>query len=293
MRIRPVSEVMQAHLPRLPPETSVTTIEDKLAIVAKEFLVRHYDVQKMVTVIQPMLPSFGHIMADPDTRRLVITDTVANLIRLERVIEGMDVPLAGQTVTEIIELVHGDASEIAAIVRWLIAGRMGIHVNDITTSSGGGSDGPGGSPGGGRPPGRPPSGNKDQPAGAAVTQVEPSKTPVTLVPHVSRNWIIAVAPAEVIAEIKIWVAQLDKPREVEKDYELYVVEYAEVEDVSQRIQRTIQSLPTAELRDTTHVVPFAQSKKLIVFGSKALARLFPLSNSISVPDGVIFAPCWW
>ncbi|NQU74806.1 MAG: hypothetical protein HQ546_00660, partial [Planctomycetes bacterium] len=266
--IRPVGDVMQTHLRRVGYAQSVDTIDDKLEIVAKEFIVLHYDVQKMVTVIKPMLSDFAHVMADPDSAKLVVTDTVSNLLRIEQVVASMDVALAEGTVTEIIELSNGgDAAEIVAIVRWLIAGKMGINVKDITTGGGGAADGktpPQPQPGPGRPQPRP-----GRPGGdGGVTQIEPSKTPVTLVPHVSRNWIIAVAPAEMMGQIKVWVAELDKPRQVEKDYELFDVKDADADDIARQIGLVIRSLPNVELRYTTHVVPFGKSKKVIVFGSK-------------------------
>ncbi|HET6427915.1 MAG TPA: secretin N-terminal domain-containing protein, partial [Phycisphaerae bacterium] len=105
-------------------------------------------------------------------------------------------------------------------------------------------------------------------AGGGVTQIEPSKKPVTLVPHVSRNWIIAVAPAELMPQIKAWITELDRPREADRDYELYEVQHADTADLAQEIERAVQSCPNLELRESTHVVPFGQSKKLIVFGSK-------------------------
>ena len=166
------------------------------------------------------------------------------------------------------------------MVRRLMAGRKGIPVKDITTARGEAPRAPkapkapsrpsrpGRMPPGARPPGKSPPSKKPKPAvEAGVTQVEPSKTPVTLVPHVSRNWIIAVAPAELIPQIKAWVKQLDKPREIEKDYELITVKYADVDRVAERIQQTLRSMPNAELRETTYAVPFAQAGKIIVFGA--------------------------
>jgi len=275
IHVRPVSEVMRTDLVRVPADQSVGIIEDALKIVAKEFLIKHYDVRKMVAIIKPMLPSFGYIMADPNTRKMVITDTVANLLRIEQVVASMDVPLAQQTLTEIIEVKYGDAVEIVAILRWLIAGRMGINVKEITTTSGEPAKASGGSPRSSGPPvpGRPGFPSRSSGGGGAaeigVTEIEPAKTPVTLVPHVSRNWIIAVAPAGIMEQIRVWVRQFDKAREVEKDYELYDVEEADINDLARQIERTIESMPRAELREATHVVPVDRSKKLIVFGSKS------------------------
>ncbi len=133
IRIRPVSDILKARWQQIPAGKSVTKIENKTQIVAKEFIVQHYDVMKLVTVLKPMLPSYGHIMADPDSRRIVVTDTVGNLARIEQVVKNMDVALHDQTITEIIKLEHGDAAEIIAIVKWLISG-LGMNAKDITTS---------------------------------------------------------------------------------------------------------------------------------------------------------------
>ncbi len=261
--VLPVSEVMQSALPRVPADKSVSTVEDQLQIVTKEFLIRHYDVGKMQKVIKPMLPAFAETIGDPDTRKLFVTDTVGNLLRIEQVVSGMDIPSAEQTVTEIIQLEHEDAADIISIVRYLIAGTMRTDVKAITTG-----EEPKKAPAKpSRPrPGRPPSPpTPGKAAKAAETGViQPSKTPVTLVPHISRNWIIAVAPAEIMPQIVAWIKQLDKPREVEKDYEEYDVRFADTEDLAQQVERTLQDMPGID----AHVVPFGRSKKLIVFGSK-------------------------
>ncbi len=260
-RIRPVEEVMQAHLPELGPDESAGSVADPMVIVSKTFVIAHCGVDRVVAVITPMKSSWAHLIADPNTDRLVVTDTAASVRRLERVIAALDTPLAEQTKTEIIELEHGDPSEIIWILRWLIAGRMGIEVEDITT---GGEARGGGRPGmSSRGPSRP-SGASD-----GVTRVEAATTPVTLVPHVSRNWIIAVAPAPVMKQIVAWAREFDKPRDDEASYELVEVQYADVEDVARQLERTIGQMPNPELREATYVVPFVESRKVIIFGSTA------------------------
>lgn len=266
--VRPVSEVMQTMLLRVPADKSVATIEDDLQIVTKEFLIEHYNVEKMVAVIQPILAGFGHIIADPDSRKLFVTDTVGNLLRIEQIVAGMDVPLAQQNLVEIFKLKHGDAAEIVAIVRLLIAGQMGIDAKEITTTTGGEPKKESKTPSGPQR-GKPPSPGKKEvkPAKTTVTQIKPSEAPVTLVPLISRNWIIAVAPAEIMDRIRIWIDEYDKPREVEKDYELYKVKFADTSDLASQIQQTFQALPS-ELSETTHVVPFGRSKMVFIYGSK-------------------------
>ncbi|MCK4850205.1 MAG: hypothetical protein KAT11_02585 [Phycisphaerae bacterium] len=268
--VLPVSEVMQSALPRVPADKSVSTIEDQLQIVTKEFLIQHYDVVKMQAVIKPMLPDFARTVADPDTRKLFVTDTVANLLRIEQVVAGMDIPSAEQTVTKIYQVKHGDAVEITSFVRHLIAGEMSIDVKDIITGEEPKKAAP-------RPPeprrgprGRRPPPTPATPAKAAETgiiKIVPSKTPVTLVPNISRNWIIVAAPAEMMDQIISWLELLDKPREVEKDYEEYEVKFADVADIAemaQQVEQTLQDMPGID----AHVVPFGQSKRIFVSGSK-------------------------
>ena len=266
IRVRPVSEVMQTMLRRVPAGESVASIEDDLQIVTKEFLIDYYSVENMEKLIQPMLASFGHIITDPNTRKLLITDTVGNLLRIEQIIASMDVPLAEKNLVEVFKLQHGDATEIVAILRWLISGRMGIHVKEITTSGGGEAKQDSGRPSGpsrGRPPS--PRGPSGSGAATGITQITPSEAAVTLVPHISRNWIIAIAPAEIMGQIRIWVEEYDQPREVEKDYELYDVKYADTNELAQQIQQAFQAMPS-ELSESTEVVAFGESDKLIVFG---------------------------
>ena len=209
IRILPVKDVLQTMLPHIPADKRAADLPDVLDIVTKDFKLQHYNVGNMMAVLTPMKSSFGAIWIDPDASKVVVTDVVINLQRMERLIANMDVPLAERTLTEIIEIKNGDAAEIVAILKYLIAGKMGIAATDITTSVSAG-----GAPGRGRPGMPPHMRGKPQPGGAsgAVT-IQPSTTPVTLVPLITRNEIIAVAPAEIMRQIKIWVKRFDKPRE--------------------------------------------------------------------------------
>jgi general secretion pathway protein D len=269
IHIRSLSDVLKLGVPQIAADVPMSAVDESVQVATKEFSIRHYDIKKLVQVLQPMLPGWGRIWADQDMGKLVVTDSVENLLNIERVIQGIDVPLAERTVTKIIVLEHADPLEVIAILRWLIAGRMGVEVTDITTAAGEakpsrpeGQPAPGAGPPG--QPGRP----SEKPAEVQVT-VQRGQARVMLVPHVSRSWIIAVAPAEMMPQIEEWARQYDKPREVEKDYEILDIRYADIEDIAQQIRETIRNLPNVELRQTTQVVPFAQSHKLIIFGSRA------------------------
>lgn len=269
IKLKPISDARHSQLPVIPADKSVSEITDKTKIVTKVFVIRHYDTLKIKDMIVPMLPEYGHVTADPNTRKLVVTDAVGNLERIEKVIASLDVEMADRTVKRIIQIKRGDASEIISILRPVIEAILGKPTKDVSSGRGGPSRSSSRGPMRGGP--RPPGGSRSSGAKTGATMVvivEASKTPVVLVTDVSRNRIIAVAPAEIMKVIEEWVARLDEPSEVESYFEIFRVVYADMDEVSRQIQRTIESMPNEELRKSIRVVPFIQSRKLLVFGSQ-------------------------
>ena len=279
--LRPIKDAKKARLRVVGPEENVSAIKDKSMMVDKVFLIKHYDVLRLKDVIVPMLPAYGHITADSGTRKLVITETVGSLERIERIIANLDVETADETVKEIFKIKQGDASEIISILRPLIQGSVGKRPGSVSSSSGsssvrvsGSSPSRSGSP---RPPG---SSGKPSPPGApagtaSVVFVEGSKAPVMLMAEVSRNWIIAVAPPQVMKQIREWITRLDVAPEREKDFEMIPVQFVDIDEAAEQIMRTIESIPSEEFKKSIRVVPFLQARKLIVFGSergRALVR---------------------
>ncbi len=265
VRVLTVEEALKSRLQVVGFDESVSEISDKTRIVDKVFLIKYYDVLRIKDLVLPTLSTFGHILADPNIRKLIVTDTVRNLEQIEELVKSLDVEAAEQTITRIIKIKDGDVTEIVAIVRHLLSGVLGKEAAAISVSVGGSPSRGGSSP---SSRGRSPSRGKDK-TGASATFVQPSKAPVVLVPWISRNWIIAVAPAEIMGQIEKWVKELDvAPGEVEKVYDSIPVKHANVQEVAQRITETIQSMPDTELSRTIRVVPFEHSRTLIVFGSQ-------------------------
>ena len=296
INIKSLAEVKQTRLTVVPADQSVSKIPEKTKIVDKIFAIKHYDVTKIRDVILPMLPAAGHMTADPNARLVVITDTVGNLERIEQMINALDIATADQAETKIFQIKKGDAREIIPTVRFLIAGSMGSFAKDILNSgaTGGGGSMPGGSSsprspmGGGSGPtmmgpngpmssGGPPrpsgpsgssSGGPSSGGGAQVVFVEESKTPVMLMADVSRNWVIAVAPPHILAQIEEYVTMLDVPGKVEEAFDVLEVQHADINEVAQQIGQTIDAIPDADVRSTVRVVPYIQARKLMVFGSQ-------------------------
>lgn len=286
IRIRPVAEIMKTRPPTVTADKSVAAmlLEDPLRIVAKEFALKHYDARNMLALLRPML-TFNIALIDPNAGKLVITDTVSVLATIERVVANLDVSGTARARTEIIRLKHGDVTEIVEIVRWQIAGQLGAGIKDITVvapSVAGAEKGPdkpssppsdrhgrGGLEVAPSSPPSPPSPSRR--AGTGVTTVRGTKTPITLVPNVARNWIIVVAPSEMMDRITALILALDKdrPKTEDKGYDLVDIKHLTVKNVTQQIQQTINAIPNMELRQTTQVVAFGSAKKIIIFGSRS------------------------
>jgi general secretion pathway protein D len=253
----PITEARHTQRRVIGPDESVSSIPEKAAIVDKIFGVEHFDVMKLKEVIVPMLPEYGYVVADPNTRQLIVTDTASNLERIEQVIHSLDVPMADQTLTRIFTIEHGDAAEITAIVRTMIGGVMGSSTLAVGAGAGG----------------KPGSGGGGPPSAATSMTVEPSKTPIVLMPEVSRNWIIAVAPAAFMGQIEEWITSLDERSDAQESFTAYEIKYADISELAGQITQAIAAVPAEDIRTSTRIVPFTQSRRLLVFGSQRGRRL--------------------
>ena len=244
----PISDAHKTPRRVVGPQESVADLEDQAQIVDKIFVVQHHDVLRLKDVIVSMLADFGFVMADPNIRTLIVTDTAANLARVEKIIARLDVPMADETIKRVFPIEHADANDIVAIIRTLIAGGLGKEGKAISLGGSGGGKGK---------------------EGGKVNAVfiEHSKTPVLLMAEVTRNWIIAVAPAQVMAQIEKYIEQFDQPVQAEEPFDFWPVQWVDIEEVAEQIEQAVAEFPHEDVRQTLRVVPFAQSRKLLVYGS--------------------------
>lgn len=183
--IRATSDARQSNNPVLQPDEPLSKIADKSRIVDKIFQIKHYDTVKLKDVVLPFLPSYGYIVADPNTRRLVVTAPVSSLERIEKLIGSLDVATFDQTVKKFIEIKHGDATEIAGILRTLIGSTLSKDAGSSSTPGA-----PGGAP------------RQPSPDGSIGDSI-------SIIPDPTRNWIIAIAPAPAMKQIEAWIEELD------------------------------------------------------------------------------------
>ena len=273
----PLDQMRRINRPVIGDDESVADLPDQSTIVDKEFAVEHYDVTRLKDMVLAMLPEYAFLVADPNLNRMVVTAAAADLAHIERLVAELDVPRANQTVERIIPVENGDASEIVALVRTLIAATLGIEAQDVFTSPRPdvrNTNNRGGNNRNNRGGGNQRGGSSTTPPEQALF-IERSEAPILLQADLSRNWIIAAAPPQVMDEIERWVEELDKPRDQDEPYELFDITHADVEEIAGQLNETISSMPDREMSSSLRVIPFTKSRQLLVYGSqrgRALVR---------------------
>lgn len=273
IELLPIDQVRRVNRPLVDAHESVADLPDQSTIIDKVFLVEHYDVNRLKDLVVPMLPEYAFLVADPNLDRLVVTAAAADLVHVERMIARLDVPRANDTVERIFTIKNGDASEIATMVRTILAGTLGNEGMEVFTTPGAqGNNANNNRNRNNRNRGGGNSGNNEQ---TNTLFVERSEAPIMLQADLSRNWIIAAAPPTVMETIEKWVEELDQPKDRNEPYALFDITHADVEELSGQINEAINAMPDADIRNSVRVIPFVKSRQILVYGSqrgRALVR---------------------
>ncbi len=87
------------------------------AFVTRVIEVRYVDAAQLVPILRPLVPQRGHLAAYPASNVLVISDSAANIVRLEKIIRRIDQATGDEV--EVIPLENASASEIIRIMQQL------------------------------------------------------------------------------------------------------------------------------------------------------------------------------
>lgn len=268
--IKPIKDAKLGEVPTIPAEQPLAMIENKNQIVQKFFRLQNYSPTQLQRIILPLIPEHGYVSADESTKNLIVIDTVANLLRIQRIIEQLDIPESEETMTRVFEIGQGDPSEIVQVLRLLLSGD--------SKGNGGRSN----------PSNPPPQGPSVPPGGAPATSVviDPSDSPIILIPELKRKWIIAKASADDMKKIEYWIGKLDRALSAENDYDIRKINYADVREVADQINRMVQQMPGQELKTSVLVQPLEQAGQIMVIGSEENRKMIgKLVDEIDIPTG--------
>lgn len=87
-------------------------------LVTRVIHLDHVFAERLVPILRPLLPAYGHLAADPKSASLILTDRAANVERLTGIIERLDRPARTGEV-ELVALTHASAEELAQLFNQL------------------------------------------------------------------------------------------------------------------------------------------------------------------------------
>jgi general secretion pathway protein D len=196
-------ERLDTAVPTIADDSPLTGIENKNQVVQKFIKLSHYNPTRMAEVVAPLLGENGYLTVDEAGGRLLVIDSVENLMRIEGIVTQFDVPESEEAATQVFNLKSRRPTEILSLLETLLtAGQDQAGVTAFSVSRGTSARRPGTyRPGGSR--GR--SG-----VGTPSTLAGTMGKPIVLIPDDTRNWIIAKASPEDIKRIGMWIERLDQ-----------------------------------------------------------------------------------
>jgi len=274
--LRPVKEARFGNVPTIAAQEPLAVIADKSQIVQKFFKLRNYSPTQLQKIILPMIPEHGYVTADESTSNLMVIDTVENLLRIQRIIDELDVPEAENTVTRIFEIREGDPAEIVQVLKILLEGRQKNRSQAGQVRGGGGGGGGGGNEAKGGP-------GKNE-ARATVVEISATESPLVLIPEPKRKWIIAKASSNDMNQVAEWLEKLDSKQPVQREQSLRKIEYADVVEVASQITQMIDKMPGSQIKASVMVQPLEKAGQIMIIGSKENREMIEkLIDEIDIP----------
>ncbi len=276
----PIAQIVRRQVEMVGPDVDLASIKPSNQIVRKVFDVKHYDPSRLIDVLKPLTPSYGHITADPTTGKLIVVATAEELMTMATLIAELDKPDVSGRELRVFPIKNLDVFEVVPLLEKLIAGYLGVEIKASPSTVSGSSRGssgsssgsssssrrPGGPPGGGRPTAAKPGG---APAAAAgVVTIKAEKKPVLLIPDPRRSSIVVEATPIVLAKIEEWLKRLDQPKPPSTDTEIVEVQYGDAQDFSEQLISMLSNLPDESLRSAIRIFPFPSSRRLMIVGSE-------------------------
>ncbi|MBN1806780.1 MAG: hypothetical protein JW837_16145 [Sedimentisphaerales bacterium] len=286
-KIRDWIDKLDKEVPTLYVDQPLDKIDNKNQIVQKFFKLNNYSPSQMSQIIGPLLSETGYISADESTGNLVVRDTVEKLMQVDMIIKEFDVPEAETTVTDYFEIHNSDPSEIVQLLRMLISGETGASPSSRSSygrsSYGRSSYNRGYSQRGYSSGYR--GGSRSGPTTPVL--IGPSEQPIVLVPMPQRKLIIARASAEDMKLIADWIERLDHEEPVKAEYETVQIVYANVSEVADRLNETMQQMPGSELQASVLIQPMEQARQIVIFGREDMRTMVKkLISEIDIPAGL-------
>ena len=118
IKIVPEVNAKQDSIATLMGRSAATDESD--AFVTQVLEVKHVDAAQLVPILRPLVPQRGHLAAYPASNVLIISDSAANIARIDTIIRRIDHATGGEI--EVIPLQHASATDIVRVITQLEGG---------------------------------------------------------------------------------------------------------------------------------------------------------------------------
>lgn len=88
--------------------------------VTQVISLKHVSANKLVALLRPLVANEGHLVANPDSNKLIVTDRSGNIARIKEVVSRVDVPF--QHSYEVVQLNYLSAEEATSLIKTLNTG---------------------------------------------------------------------------------------------------------------------------------------------------------------------------
>lgn len=161
------------------------------------------------TVLTPLIPKTGNIVAYAPSNMLIITDTASNIERLMKIIAELDISSATEAL-EVVALKHASATDVAQICTQVITQmsatpRRGRAARNVQTAGG--------------------------------------KETSRIIPYERTNALIILATSDDLLTIKSLIAQLDQvPEQTRSNIKVYYLENADAETLAKTLNEILTGI---------------------------------------------------
>ena len=257
----PIEQVITAQLEAVPADVDMATIKPGSKIVRKFFVIKHYDPAKLTEAIQPIMPKWGHITIDTASGQLIVVATAERLVKISEIIHELDQPRTTARELKSFAIKNVDVFEIIPILEQLISEQLGLDVKSIMTAASPGQERR--SPEGRRPP-RKPEGKSE----SGLLTIGSEDRPILLIPDPRQKSLMVDGPPSVLAQIKVWLETLDKPKPESTKYQIISVEFVDAGELADQLVNMLKNMLDESLVASVRIVPFPSSNQLMIVGSE-------------------------
>ncbi|MEN6306576.1 MAG: secretin N-terminal domain-containing protein, partial [Anaerohalosphaeraceae bacterium] len=279
--LRPILTAKLGAIPTLGVDEPLARVQDKTSMVEKWFQMYNYRPSNLVEMIKPLVGEHGYAMADENTGRVAVIDTVDNLLRIEKIIKELDVPESDQMVEQVFEIEYGNPEEIVSVMEMILSDQA----RQAARTTGSGTSQP---QQGQSTPGRS-GGSSARTQTLTSVVIQGTTTPIRLIPVAKQRWIIARANREDMKRIGEWIQKLDLAEIAAPQQTVVPVVYASVDEVVEMINRTLRDMPSVKGKSTVVVEGLEASKQIVIFGDEeGRIMVEKMIAQIDLPSGDYF-----